>query len=80
MNDPNWSSLPKVTDYVNIEDTPSLSAFDRVIGILDNFLDMMGACPLHINSDEDADECTCRDEAEIIMVRDWLKIQKIKDR
>jgi len=59
-------------------DNPSMAALDRAIGILDHWLDMIGPCPLHIDTDADADECTCRDESQIIEVRDWLKVQKPK--
>ena len=52
---------------------PSKYDIEFVIRILDDWLDRLGACPLHVDNDADADECTCSSEAAIICVRDWLK-------
>ena len=58
-----------------MDNKPSKAAIERATAILDNWLDLLGPCPLHIHQDADADECTCREEAQIMEVRDWLWVQ-----
>lgn len=54
---------------------PDKWAISFAIDVLDNWLNFHGTCPLHRDADED-EECTCDDEAKIIVVRDWLKEQR----
>lgn len=55
---------------------PDKWSIDRAIDILDDWLNFNGICPLHRDGEDDADLCTCADEAQVIAVRDWLRKER----
>lgn len=50
---------------------PNKQSLERAIAVLDGWLEF-AYCPLHQDADSD-EECTCGDEAQVLIVRDYLQ-------
>jgi hypothetical protein len=55
-----------------IAEQPDKWACEKTIDILNIWLDRYWGCPLHEDPDS-GEECTCAEETQVIIVRDYLK-------